>query len=116
MPARFSLAIEIPGLSQTDTRAASERLVSFAQECGCSLGAKCMAAGFVVMALYLAWSQGIASAGFLWRLPLTLAAALIGAAAGKLVGLARARRGLNREIDRLLATQSSLEITEGGHA
>jgi len=75
-----------------------------------------MAAGFVAMPLYLAWSQGIASAGFFWRLPLTLAAALIGAAAGKLIGLARAHRRLNREIDRLLATRSSLETTGGRHA
>ncbi len=75
-----------------------------------------MAAGFVAMLLYLAWSQGVASAGFFWRLPLTLAAALLGATAGKLTGLARAHRRLNREIDRLLATHSSPETTGGSHA
>jgi len=75
-----------------------------------------MAAGFVAMLLYLIWSQGIASAGFFWRLPLTLAAALLGATGGKLAGLARAHRSLNREIDRLLATQSSPETTGGRHA
>jgi hypothetical protein len=75
-----------------------------------------MAAGFVAMLLYLGWSQGIASAGLFWRLPLTLGAALFGATVGKFAGLARAHRSLNREIDRLLATRSSRETSGDGHA
>ncbi len=116
MPAPVALVIEIPGLSQPETRAASERIVRFAQDCGCALGAKCMTISLAGMAVYIIWSQGLSSAGFFWHLPLLVPSALFGATAGKLIGLGRAHRRLAREIDRLVAGQPSLDSTERTHA
>lgn len=67
-------------------------------ECGCALGAKCMALGFVVTLLGLALQHGAFTAAFFWRSPLALLVAFVCAGLGKAAGMAAARRRHERGI------------------
>jgi hypothetical protein len=98
-----ALAIELPGLSGEEARAASERILSYSRECGCSLGAKCMLATFAFALSGLAFHYGMWTSQFIWRLPWTLPCAFAGAGLGKWAGVARARARINKQIDKLLA-------------
>jgi hypothetical protein len=106
LAARYPLAIELPWLSSQAARAAGERLQSYGNECGCSLGAKCLFAAFALALLGLAMRYGVLTSGFLWRLPLAVFAALVGAGIGKAFGLARARKRFHEEIEELIASQT----------
>lgn len=94
--------IDVPGLAEDDARAAAERVTSYANECGCSLGAQCMTAGFVLAVAWHVRMDGLLTTAFLWHLPWTLLSAFAGAAAGKTLGLLRARIGLLTTLDQLL--------------
>jgi hypothetical protein len=107
-----TLLLDLPGLSPETARAAAERIVSYNNECGCSLGAKCMAAGFGVAVAWLALGDGVLTAHFLWHLPRALLCAFAGAGIGKSFGVARARARLHQEIDRLIAFQSAVSEPE----
>jgi hypothetical protein len=107
-----TLLLDLPGISPEAARAAAERIVSYNNECGCSSGAKCMAAGFGVAVAWLALGHGVLTAHFLWRLPWALLCAFAGAGIGKAFGVARARARLHQEIDRLIAFQSALSKPE----
>jgi hypothetical protein len=106
LAARHALAIELPWLSSQAALAAGERLQSYRNECGCSLGAKCMSAAFALALLALAMRYGVLTSGFLWHLPLAVFAALAGAGIGKAFGLASARKRYHEEIEKLIASQT----------
>lgn len=92
-PLIFALA----ALSPQENFAFAERLNQYRQECGCSLGAQCMAASLI---LSTAWVVDRSSLVALWwQIPVALAAALLCAGGGKAVGIARARRKLRREVN-----------------
>src|SRR6266446_6517795 len=107
-----ALVLALPGVSPEDRHSAAARIVSYTHECGCSLGAKCMAASFAITLVALAFKYGILSSSFFWRVPLAMLCAFAGAAAGKLYGIARTRRRLNREINALIAFQSEFPASE----
>jgi len=96
--AKRPLALELPGLSAQEAFAWSERLNGLRNECGCSLGAKCMAAGFLAALAALAVLHGPFTPALLLRLPLAAVAAVVCAGLGKAAGILMARRRLRREI------------------
>jgi hypothetical protein len=102
---RASIALQLPGLDADVARAAGERIEAYRRECGCSLGAMCMAAGFAVTVLALAVRGDCTFRAVLASLPWAVVSALVGAGAGKAVGLLRARVRLRHEIDRLIVSQ-----------
>lgn len=95
------LSLELPALPAAAVTALAERLDRDRQECGCSLGAKCMAAGALAALAFLAARYGPLTPQFLWRLPLVLAAAVAAAGAGKTLGILAAHRRVRRSIARL---------------
>jgi len=101
-----SVVLELPGLSAEAARAAAERIVGYSNECGCSLSAKCMVAGFALAVAWLALRYGALTTNFLWRLPLGLLCAFAGAGIGKSIGVVRARARLKSEIAKLIADQT----------
>jgi hypothetical protein len=101
---RRAVVIDVPGIDADVARAAADRVSSFANECGCSLGAQCMTAAFVVALTWLVRMHGLLTTAFLWHLPWALLCAFAGAAAGKTAGLLRARIGLRATLDQLLDT------------
>ena len=111
-PSEFTLVIELRGVAPPQREAASARIASYRSECGCSLGARCMAAGFVLSLVLLAVCYGVFTAEFLWRLPLAFLFAIVCAGLGKTAGILRARSRLKREIETLAASQkeSCLEV------
>ncbi len=101
-----ALVLALPGVSPEDGLSAAARIVSYTRECGCSLGAKCMAASFAITLVAFAFKYGIMSPSFFWRVPVAVLCAFAGAAVGKVCGIARARRRLKHEINSLIAIQS----------
>ena len=97
------LAIRLPNLSESDGSMISERLNRYRSECGCSLGAKSMAVGFVATMICLVLRYGFFTAALVWRLPLAFLGGLLLAGIGKAIGIAIARRGFRREIRVLCA-------------
>jgi hypothetical protein len=95
------LSLELPALPAAATIALAERLDRDRHECGCSLGAKCMAAGAFAALAALAVRYGPLTPAFFWRLPLALAAAVAAAGAGKTLGILAARHRVRRSIARL---------------
>jgi hypothetical protein len=106
------LVLELPGLSPSEAQAASERIASYANECGCSFSAKCMVGSFSVAVIYLALGYGVWSAQFLWRLPLAVLFAFVWAGLGKWAAISRAHARINKELDRLIAIQPSFSKGE----
>lgn len=98
---RRLLIIDAPRLAGEQWRTATERIAAHAADCGCSMGAKCMAAVSTLAALSLLYTYGW-SAGFLWHLPFVFLFALAGAGAGKVIGILRARQQLKRELTSLI--------------
>ncbi len=92
-PLIFALA----PLAPQENFAFAERLNQYRQECGCSLGAKCMAASLILSAAWVVDRSSLVT--LWWQIPVALAAALLCAGAGKAVGIARARRKLRREVN-----------------
>lgn len=103
------IIIALPGLSGNEAEALTARLNGYRNECGCSLGAKSMAAGFAVALISFAMTGGLFNMKFLWRLPLAFAVAFLCAGLGKVSGIAIARLRLRLEViqlDRTLTTPS----------
>jgi hypothetical protein len=101
------LALRLPDLSTGEAEDLSSRLNQARNECGCSLGAKCMAAGALAALAWLSARYGFLTAAFFWRLPWVFLCTVASAGAGKTVGMLSARRRLHREIDLLLLNTSS---------
>ena len=101
---RRPLVLNLPELPPTEAFAAAERLNRDRGECGCSLGAKAMAAGFGLTLGALAVGFGPLTLAFLERSPLALGAAFAAAGAGKVAGIALDRRRARREVARILET------------
>jgi hypothetical protein len=95
------IIIDLPGLSRSEAEALAARVNGYRNECGCSLGAKCMAVGFGAMVAWLWISNGLFTMRFAWRLPLAFLFALLCAGLGKSIGIALARRRLHSELNRL---------------
>jgi hypothetical protein len=107
-----ALVIELPGLSTEEAHAASERILSYGRECGCSLGANCMAAAFGFAVIWLAFRYGVWTSQFIRHLPWALLCAFAGAGLGKWLGIARARARLKKQIGKLIASQTTLPAPE----
>jgi hypothetical protein len=88
------IVIKLPEASEIEAKALAARVNPSRDDCGCSLGAKCMAAGFGVMVTWLGLSNGFFTMNFLWRLPFAFAFAVLCAGLGKVVGIALAHRRL----------------------
>jgi hypothetical protein len=71
-----------------------------------------MAASFAITLVTFAFKYGVLSPSFFWRVPVAVLCAFAGAALGKVYGIARARRRLNREINLLIAFQSEFSPSE----
>jgi hypothetical protein len=95
------LIIELPGLPPAEAAALTERLNRYRNECGCSLGARCMVAGFAVTFIWFAVADGGFTIKFLWHVPLAFLAAFLGAGLGKFLGIVIARRRLRWELTQL---------------
>jgi hypothetical protein len=106
----YALRIEVPGIPAERGQAAAERIRAFATECGCSMGAKSMAAAFSMSFLWLAVSHGILNSQFAWRLPWTFLWAVTGAIGGKVIGIVHARRQLRNEINGFIAALPAQEF------
>ena len=93
------LEIVAPELSENDLRERQDRLDRLTDACGCGEGSAVALAG---LGLYLAYALSIGPAlgvwGQIWRGALVM---LAGATLGKLIGLARARVLLHRELQDL---------------
>src|SRR2546423_7949477 len=101
------IIIRLPDLSLEQAEALSSRINGYRNECGCSLGAKTMAAGFSIMLVLLLVSYGVFTGGFLLRLPFPFLFAFLCAGAGKAIGIHRARRRLRLELDQICAGSQS---------
>jgi hypothetical protein len=99
---RRRLLLEVPGMGAAEAFEVSERLNSARSECGCSLGAKAMTAGFVVVLAALLAAYGPFSIAFLERSPIAVGAAFASAALGKAVGIVLGRRRARHEVTRVL--------------
>ena len=112
----FVPRIEIVGarLSEDALRETRDRVHRLADACGCGEGAFAVLAALGLYALYaLTLGPEVGVWGHAWRaLVLTLAAATI----GKLVGLARARFQLYRELTDLRAAFPSALRPESSHS
>ena len=98
------VVLAVPEIPAADAFAVAERLNRDRTECGCSLGAKAMTAGFVLTLAALMVGYGPFALAFLERSPLALAAAFAFAAVGKVIGIAMGRRRARREVSRILET------------
>lgn len=98
---REPIVIRLPNLSATEAEALTSRINGYRNECGCSLGAKSMTAGLVVMLVSLFASYGAFTTSFLLRLPFAFLFAFVCAGAGKATGVFLARRRLRLELDQL---------------
>jgi hypothetical protein len=98
------LVLEVPEIPPAEAFAVGERLNRDRAECGCSLGAKAMTAGFVLGLAALSVGYGPVTLAFLERSPLALAAAFAFGAVGKVTGIAMGRRRARREVSRILET------------
>lgn len=103
---RQPLILTIPGMSPLEAFAAGERLNKDRGECGCSLGAQAMTAGFAIALASLTIRYGSLTPAMLMRLPIAIAATAIFAALGKIGGIAMARRRARRDVARILAALS----------
>jgi hypothetical protein len=101
-----ALVLDLPWVSAEVGHLAAARIVSYTRECGCSLGAKCMAVSFAVALAGFAFRYGTLTQSFFWRVPLAVLFAFAGAGLGKVYGIARAHRRLHHDIDTLIAFQS----------
>jgi hypothetical protein len=98
---RVPIIIQLPELSSQDAEALSARINGYRNECGCSLGAKSMAVGFLIaLALLMALYGGFTS-NFLLRLPFAFLFAFVCAGAGKSIGIFLARSRLQLELNQL---------------
>lgn len=98
---REPIVIRLPDLSAAQTEELTSRINGYRNECGCSLGAKTMTAGLVVMLIFLCASYGAFTTRFLMRLPFAFLVAFVCAGAGKATGILLARRRLRLELDQL---------------
>lgn len=107
---RSPVALQLPGIAPDEARAAGERIESYRNECGCDLGAKCMALGFFATLAALVLRHGIAGWTLVTAVLWAALCSVMCAGVGKAIGIARARTGLRREIDRLIDVQRSHAI------
>jgi hypothetical protein len=103
-----TVVVDLPGLAPDEAAAVSLRLTDLLAECGCSEGARAMAGGAAVSLAGLVVLTG----GPSWRLlalsPLVVLGSLVGAAGGKVFGLARSRRAFRRDVQRLIHQQHTI--------
>ena len=98
------LVLDVPDMPAAEAFALSERLNRDRAECGCSLGAKAMTAGFGLTLGALMVVYGPLTLAFLERSPISLAAAFGFAAVGKVTGILLGRRRARREVSRIVET------------
>ena len=98
------LVLDVPELPAAEAFALSERLNRDRAECGCSLSAKAMTAGFGLTLGALMVAYGPLTLAFLERSPISLAAAFGFAAVGKVAGMALGRRRARLQVSRILET------------
>lgn len=96
------VVLDLPGMSSSEAFVAGERLNRDRAECGCSLGATAMSAGFAVALAILVLRYGLFTVASLARFPIAVAAAVGFAALGKIAGIALGRRRARREVMRII--------------
>jgi hypothetical protein len=96
------IILSLPGMLPAEGFSAGEQLNKERSECGCSLGAQAMAAGFLISLAGLTIHYGVTLA-LLKRLPIAMVAAFLFAALGKVVGITLGRRRARRTVARILA-------------
>ena len=94
--------LELDHLAPAHAEATAKHLTELLDECGCSAGARAMAAAGGHTLAGLAVLTGGPSLRLLALSPLALIGAIAGAGAGKAYGLTRSRREFRRAIDALL--------------
>ena len=99
--------LELDHLAPAEAEAAATRLTELLDECGCSTGARAMAAAGGLCLAGLAVLTGGPSLRLLALSPLALIGAMVGAGAGKAYGLAHSRREFRRAVDALLNPNDS---------
>jgi hypothetical protein len=98
---RTYIRLRVPRLSQEECLRLEGKLNAYLRECGCSLGAKCMLGG---VAASIGWQNALLAwgppywPGFLMR---SVVAALLFGAIGKTAGIAWAKMGMMRIVDRV---------------
>jgi hypothetical protein len=96
------IVFDVPGARASSVPAA-EQLNAYRTDCGCAAGARAMVAAFALVLALLTVRYGTSPWDMLARLPVAFLAAFVGAGAGKLTGIALARRRAHREVARILA-------------
>ena len=71
-----AIVLDLPGVSPEIAAQFSDRIYAYANECGCSLGAKVMALSFLISLTGFALEYGFLTLSFLWRLPMIAVLAL----------------------------------------
>lgn len=94
--------LELDHLAPAHAEATAKHLTELLDECGCSAGARAMAAAGGLTLAGLAVLTGGPSLRLLALSPLALIGAIAGAGAGKAYGLTRSRREFRRAVDALL--------------
>jgi hypothetical protein len=105
-----TVVLDVPGLAPADTVATARRLTDLLDECGCSEGARAMAAGAGLSLAGIAILTGGPSLRLLALSPLALLGAVVGAGSGKAYGLARSRRAFQREIEGLIRKNNTIAM------
>ena len=98
---KLSSSLKFDDLPAGELTGLNERLASFQKECGCSFGAKMSVTTLIGSVLGLFLLDGF-SWSYLVHLPLAAVTTFLAAGLGKLIGIKRARRNFDREIDSLI--------------
>ena len=87
----WPVSLQLSQLDARENQATSEKINQLKHECGCSLGAAALLAGFVLSLGTFIFADGLFSWSFLWHIPLVLLIAFLSAGAGKGLGILLAR-------------------------
>jgi hypothetical protein len=94
----------------------NEKMEKYKNECGCKLGAKFMAAGFVLSLIFFIYQDSLISLKFLIHLPF-IAAITIGAAGiGKITGILFAKLRYKQVSGQLMKYLTNLKMEETNYA
>ena len=96
------VVLDLPGMSRSEAFAVGERLNRDRAECGCSLGATAMSAGFALALGILMLRYGPFTLALLTRVPIAIAVAIVFAALGKFAGITLGRRRARRDVVRIV--------------
>jgi hypothetical protein len=94
----------------------NEKMEKYKNECGCKLGAKFMAAGFVLSMMFFIYTDGFISLKFLFHLPFIVAITIGTAGLGKITGILFAKVRYKQVSGQLMKYLTNLNTEETNYA